>query len=972
MSRGALRPVIGYLRHVAKPGDDANDRHLLDRFTTLDDQAAFATLVRRHSRLVLAACRKVLNDSADVEDAFQATFLVLTRKAHTIRWRDNVGGWLHGVAHRVAVHARAERQHRKLREESAGLQRPEAVLPSDLTWPEAVGVLHEELDRLPDKFRLPLLLCYLDGLSRDEAAQKLGWSVGSVKGNLERGRKRLHARLVRRGITLSAGLLGAVAAPAQAVVPLKLVDSVMSRANAPASAAPATVAALAQGVLRVMKLQQIKSVITYTILTGVLTLGVGVHTFAVFDDKPAKPEKDQPAPANVAKAGAPAPGMQVVKGRVLDPTGKPVAGARLYLPAALPRIPLPFFQKDAAPQLQATTGPDGRFEFSVVRAPAGMDFYRPLVAVADGFAADWAEPLKPDATGDLTFKLVPDDVPVRGQLVDLEGRPVPGVTVSVKSIETTTDEDVTRVLKQLPVYASQAFNQVNKRLMVPRAAGVPSEVKTDKDGRFEIRGIGRGRLAVVQIAGDATEHLTLRAYTKPDFDPKSVLPTDNRPRPGFANVEPRPKVYGPDFVHALRPTQVISGIVRDKLTGKPISGITINSFVQQGWWENAVYATTDAEGRYRVVGLPKTAKRQVTFFPVEGSPYLPAGFAVPDQEGLQPITVNAELTRGVVVTGRIIDKATGKPVAAGLRYMPLKGNTFYATTVGADRHHFGSQGFSTDANGRFRLVALPGPGLLFAQSNSRSESGGRYTIAKLDPADKPLAYLEQAESLGEAFIAADGHIESLLNQSGYKVIDAAAGTESVTVDMQFDPGRSISGTIVGPDGEPVAGCYVVGLMAAFDPRKPLSDTTFKAVALDPERPRTIAASSPDRKLAGAMKVSGAETAPPVLKLQPTGAVTGCLIDADGKPVAKAQVSVFYRDNLLNALRPGSGIFDRHMAETDADGRFRAEGVVAGQRFGVGFEVKGRILDTGKTVRELTITPGESKDLGDIKSKPFGE
>lgn len=971
MSRGALRPVIGYLRHVAKPGDDANDRHLLDRFTTLGDQTAFATLVRRHSRLVLAACRKVLNDSADVEDAFQATFLVLAKKAHTIRWRDNVGGWLYGVAHRVAVHARADRQRRKLREETAGLQRPEAVLPSDMTWPEAVGVLHEELDRLPDKFRLPLLLCYLDGLSRDEAAQKLGWSVGSVKGNLERGRKRLHARLTRRGITLSAGLLGAVAAPAQAVVPLKLVDSAVSLANTPASAAPASVAALAQGVLRVMKLQQIKSAITYTVLTGVLTLGVGVSTLAAFGDRPARPdEKDQP-PANVAKADTPTPGMLAVKGRVLDPTGKPVAGAKLYLPVALPMIPLPFFQKEAAPQLQATTGPDGRFEFTVARPRGDMDFYRQLVAVADGFAADWAEPLKPDAKGDLTFKLVPDDVPVKGRLVDLEGRPVSGVTVRVKSIETTKDEDVTPVLKQLSSYASMALNQMNKRLLVPRAAGLPAEVKTDKDGRFEFRGIGRGRLAVLQIEGDVIEQVTIRSYTKPDFDPKSVLPPDNRPQPGFVHPEPRPTVYGPEFVHVARPTQVIAGTVRDKMTGKPIAGVTVNSSVQQGWWENAVYATTDADGRYRIVGLPKTARRQVMFFPGEDSPYLPASYAVPDDEGLQAITLDGELTRGVIITGRITDKITGKPVAAGLHYNPLKGNKFYATTVGTDKHHFGSQGFSTDANGRFRLVVLPGPGLITAQSNSRSESGGRYTIAKLDPADKPWAYLQQAESLGEAFIAADGHIEPLFNQSGYKVIDPAAGTESVTVDMKFDPGWSISGTIIGPNGEPVAGCTITGLMAAFDPRKTLTDANFTAVALDLERPRTVAAMSADRKLAAAIKVSGAEKTPPVIKLQPTGTVTGRLTDADGKPVANAQVSVFYSDNVVNQLR-SANIFDRATTTTDADGRFRAEGVMAQQRFGVGFAVKGRMLDSTPKSRDMTMTPDETKDLGDIKSKPFGE
>jgi protocatechuate 3,4-dioxygenase beta subunit len=440
---------------------------------------------------------------------------------------------------------------------------------------------------------------------------------------------------------------------------------------------------------------------------------------------------------------------------------------------------------------------------------------------------------------------------------------------------------------------------------------------------------------------------------------------------GYLYPDLRPTIYGPEFVHVARPTQVIAGTVRDKATGKPIAGVAVNSSVDQGWWENAVYATTDAEGRYRIVGLPKTAKRKVIFFPGERSTYLPAGYSVPDEEGLQTITLDGELTRGVVVTGRITDKATGKPVSAGLHYNPLKGNKFFDTTVGADKHHFGSQGFSTDADGRFRLVALPGPGLITAQASSRSDSGGRYTIAKLDPVDKPLAYLQQVESLGEAFIAADGHIEPLFNQSGYKVIDPAAGTESVTVDMQFDPGRSVSGTIVGPGGEPVKGCTITGLMAAFDPRKTLSDASFTAVALDPERPRTIAAASADRKLAGAIKVSGAETDPVAFKLQPTSSVTGRLTDAEGKPVANAQVTVFYRDNVVNQLR-SANIFDRAATTTDADGCFRAESVVTGQRFGVGFEMKGRMLDAGSQSRDLTITPGESKDLGEIKSKPYGE
>src|SRR5262249_53548959 len=155
---------------------------------------------------------------------------------------------------------------------------------------------------------------------------------------------------------------------------------------------------------------------------------------------------------------------------------------------------------------------------------------------------------------------------------------------------------------------------------------------------------------------------------------------------------------------------------------------------------------------------------------------------------------------------------------------------------------------------------------------------------------------------------------------------------------------------------------------AFDPRKTLSDASFTAVALDPDRPRTVAAMNADRKLAGAIKVSGAETTTPVIKLQPTGSVTGRLTDADGKPVANVQVTVFYRDNVVNQLS-SANIFDRAATTTDADGCFRAEGVVAGQRFGVGFEMKGRMLNAGSKSRDLTITPGESKDLGDLKCKP---
>src|SRR5262249_40242099 len=169
------------------------DQDLLDRLLT-GDTAAFEALVWRHGGLVLAACRRVLADEADAEDAFQATFLALLQSARSIRRRNEVGAWLCGVAHRVAVDALADMLRRRQRERRAARTEIAPAAP-DLSWREACALLHRELDRLPDKYRLPLLLCYLQGLSRDETARQLGWTVQSLKGRLERGRLLLRDRL---------------------------------------------------------------------------------------------------------------------------------------------------------------------------------------------------------------------------------------------------------------------------------------------------------------------------------------------------------------------------------------------------------------------------------------------------------------------------------------------------------------------------------------------------------------------------------------------------------------------------------------------------------------------------------------------------------------------------------------------------------------------------------------------------------
>ncbi|MBI1914173.1 MAG: RNA polymerase sigma factor [Planctomycetes bacterium] len=294
MATASLHRLVRQLQHSAKATGlgELPDQDLLDRLLA-GDTSAFEALVWRHGGLVLSACRRVLTDEADAEDAFQATFLALLQGARSIRRRNEVGAWLCGVAHRVAVDALADALRRRQRERRAARTEAAPAAP-DLSWREACAALHGELDRLPDKYRLPLVLCYLRGLSRDEAARQLGWTVQSLKGRLERGRLLLRDRLARRGITLSAGLLAALGDSAAAsTVPSRLVQVTLHAATG--GRRSAAVAALVEGATHAMFRSQVPVIASLLLVTGLL---VGVVAL-------------RQLPTRAAVVADPAPGPEV-------------------------------------------------------------------------------------------------------------------------------------------------------------------------------------------------------------------------------------------------------------------------------------------------------------------------------------------------------------------------------------------------------------------------------------------------------------------------------------------------------------------------------------------------------------------------------------------------------------------------------------------------------------------------------------
>ena len=365
LGNGVEREVVHQLERLFGQGTvtGLSEAQLLDRFATSRDESAFEALVERHGPMVLGVCRQFLRDPNDVDDAFQATFLVLVRKAGSLRQKDLLGNWLYGVACRVALRSRTVGVRRQMKvslfeqmEGLAGNGGPSRCEPvSETVLRDEEGPLvHEEVNRLPRKYRAPIVLCYFEGLTHDQAAARLGCPIGTVKGRLSRARDLLRTRLSRRGVAVSSAALAAHLAGAelQASVPASLTHMTLNAALAVAaqgsaaitasSAVSLPVASLTEGVVQTMILSQIKSIaIPVLIAAGFLTTGASVVAFQ-FGGLGGKAEEKRPhdRPARATTKGTnPIPaGSSAIQGEVqiirqiLDDPQKESATGRLNDP----------------------------------------------------------------------------------------------------------------------------------------------------------------------------------------------------------------------------------------------------------------------------------------------------------------------------------------------------------------------------------------------------------------------------------------------------------------------------------------------------------------------------------------------------------------------------------------------------------------------------------------------------------------
>jgi TIGR03009 family protein len=302
---------LQHLRRALRPRDDGHrtDAELLNGFFALREEACFEALVRRHGPMVLGVCRRLLRDAHDAEDAFQATFLVLVRKAGSIVPRQMVGNWLYGVAYRTALKAKGAIARRRVKE------RPLRDLPGppagNEAWRELRPVLDQELHRLPEKYRVPVVLCILEGQSRKAAAEQLGWPEGTLSGRLARARTLLAKRLTRHGLSLPGGALGfglsgeTLAAAVTGPLLVRTVKAAVLTAAGQAAAAgviPVQVIALTEGVMKAMLVTKLKVATAVLLVAGI---GIGTATFAGHPGEAAREEQaSQLQPARRGKTPA--------------------------------------------------------------------------------------------------------------------------------------------------------------------------------------------------------------------------------------------------------------------------------------------------------------------------------------------------------------------------------------------------------------------------------------------------------------------------------------------------------------------------------------------------------------------------------------------------------------------------------------------------------------------------------------------
>jgi RNA polymerase sigma factor (sigma-70 family) len=977
----AAGSILRQIESVFEGGSVAGltDRQLLERFTAGRDaarNAAFAALVTRYGPMVLGVCRQVLGDRHLAEDVFQAVFLVLARKAFSIRDPARLGAWLYRAAILTARKAKVRLDRRRRHEDSDAMRRPDcgSRIPLGLTARpseesvlarEQAEALHEEIDRLPPTFRLAVVLCYFEGLALDEAAHRLGWPVGTLRSRLARARDKLRRGLSRRGVILSGTALTAAltSSSASASVPSSLCD-MTTRAAIRFAAGPANRAAraalttaLAQEVLGSMLIHRLRLVAMAVLFLGAVASSAAcliplLHASALSrEGEPrSRTARTEPPPPDPTR---PAPGRMFIVGSVLDPQGKPVPNATVAISL---RRKLLFSGVGSeggfpAPAGHGASDASGRFRLDAARTSSAHHAWFAATALAPGYGVGWADLDPEEDRPSAEIRLMPEQV-IQGRLFDVQGRPVPGAVVSVSAIWRTLPLAVPALSQGLIENNSEGPYRWWCR--VHDGPGWPRPATTDADGRFTLHGIGRGLHARLSVLD-------------PRFAPQTIEVATDAP----AGVQ--------TLKAALVPARTLNGRVTYADTRRPAAhaevhvGVNVGpGGVQQGG-VRFLQAEADAEGRFRVSVMPGDRLHVWAAAP-DGQSYLHAAANLAWPKGATEQAVDLALPRGVLIRGKVTEEGTGQPVADALVF-------FSPSTPRAARTGAGGPAL-TKPDGSFALAVGPHPGHLSVQA-----PGEDYQLQVIS---------------GARFYGGNLATGRRLYAHAFFPHDPRPGAETSEIRVALRRGATVRFRLIGPDGQPARDVRVYS-------RAVLGPSVYSAVrgwpltwievarrghfevhGLDPETEVPVHFLQPDRKLGATVRVSGqiADQGPVTVRLEPCGLARARLVDPDGKPVTGQTRGVSVTMVITpgpparsapvraGALAADEDSLDRidpvnhgHGWAADAKGQITWPALIPGATYRL---IARGVGDGPQVGREFVVGPGEALELGDVQiQKPPG-
>lgn len=700
-----------------------------------------------------------------------------------------------------------------------------------------------------------------------------------------------------------------------------------------------------------------------------------------------KPPIEQEKPSNTTA------GFHL-QGRVVNTDDKPIAGVTV----AIRRIQRERWSSGAVRAkllAEVATSADGRYEHLIPSDQLPKPFLRHLnlasewiqvaaTAPGNGVEIQNISSYGPDQTFDL--RLAPDTV-VQGRVLNLEGRPVAGVDVRVlelfKSKKSAIDAwhdaatrkqgmaiDVDKMMNYRPplgtadVSANATFN-IHNNLRVSLAT--LATATTDAEGKFELRGLGTDRLAILELVGSNLVRGLVNVVTRP-LKPVTDIGWGSHLSSGIRTY------YGASFDYVISPSAVVEGVVRDVETKRPLAGALVTTIKVAGVGhrmarDGFIIATTNAEGHYRIDGLPPSQGNRLQVYPPENEPYLVTGdLDVPESPNLQPVTFDIELRKAVWVTGRVYDIVTNKPVPASIHYSPFWANPSLKNYPQFTDDNFSlpnnDRVYTTDADGRFRIAAIPGRGVLAAKflDGGFIAGYGREAIPEFASA----AVDEAPELLDE--ITCDEL--KPYDYHSLREIEPAADAESLEVNLPLDPGVSVKFSFVDPDGKPVRRVSTYSLRSSSVSTITDSETATLSGFLLGKPTILIFGRGLNRDLAKFQVVTPLANGESVtIQLDPQAKVRGRLVVADGKPWPGRYMWLSYKTDSGQLIGPFLN------GRLDPNSRFEVDLIPGGKyRLTADGDASENYRDV-VVAEHLAPQPGEVIDLGDVKvpeNKPDAE